>query len=282
MKTIFALFLLLVLALTAGGAAAQERVHFASLDASTPTTLDAYLFRPNGPGPYPAIVFMHGCGGLIVAKTGAIMSREMDWERRLVAKGYVVLMVDSFTSRGVDNMCSPQGFRESVYAARPADAYGALAYLQTLPFVARDRIGLMGWSQGGGAVLYTVSSRSPRRPAGPDFRAAVAFYPASCSERRLGASWTTSIPLLILVGDKDVWTPAAPCQALAGSAASRGAPVEFRAYPGAYHDFDWPGLKRRELQAYATREGVVPITGEDPAARADVLERVPAFFASHI
>jgi dienelactone hydrolase len=288
MRSVSALLLLLVLALAGGGVAAQERVHFASLDGkdgAAPTTLDAYLFRPGGPGPHPALVFLHGCGGLIVAKTGAIMSREMDWEHRLVAKGFVVLMVDSFTSRGSGEMCSRSGFKEWLYARRPADAYGALAYLQSLPFVTRDRIGMIGWSLGGGAVLNTVSSRSSGRPAGfagPDFRAAVAFYPASCSEQRQGTAWTTSIPLLILVGDKDVWTPAAPCQAFADNASRRGVPVEFHAYPGAYHDFDWPGLKRRELQAYATRDGVVPITGEDPVAHADALERVPAFLARHI
>ena len=152
-------------------------------------------------------------------------------------------------------------------------------------FVVRDRIGLMGWSNGGGAVLMAVAAQSRGRPAGfagPDFRAAVAFYPASCSEQRLGADWTTAIPLLILIGQEDVWTPAKPCQELAQGAANRGAPVTFHAYPGAYHDFDWPGLKRRELTSYTTRAGVVPITGEDPAARADALDRVTAFLSRHI
>ena len=288
MRPVFALLLLVVLAMAGGGATAQDKVHFASLDGQSgvaPTALDGYLFRPSEPGPHPAIVFMHGCGGLISPTTGAIMSRELDWKRRLVDKGFVVLMVDSFTPRDIREMCSPGSFKEGVYMRRPADAYGALAYLQTLPFVARDRIGMMGWSEGGGAVLYTASKRSVGRPAnfaGPDFRAAVAFYPASCNEKRQGAGWTTSIPLLILVGDKDVWTPAEPCRTLVDTAASHGAPVAFHAYPGAYHDFDWPGLKRRELQAYATRTGVVPITGEDPAGRADALERVPAFLSRHI
>jgi hypothetical protein len=36
---------------------------------------------------------------------------------------------------------------------------------------------------------------------------------------------------------------------LGQSAARRGAPVTFHAYPDAYHDFDWPGLTRRELTA---------------------------------
>jgi dienelactone hydrolase len=90
------------------------------------------------------------------------------------------------------------------------------------------------------------------------------------------------MPLLILIGGSDVWTPAGPCKALADQAAARGAPVEFHAYPGVYHDFDWPRLKRKELAAYTTKGGVVPITGEDPAAHADAVTRVDGFFADHL
>ncbi len=270
-------------------AAAQEKVRFASLDGkndASPTELDGYLFRPAQiNGSYPMVVFLHGCGGLISSTSHKIMSREIDWAARLNAQGMGVLMVDSFTPRGSGEMCSRSGFKEWLYLRRPADAYGALAYLQRQPFVAKDRIGLIGWSNGGGATLFAIGRRSPGRPSdftGPDFRAAVAFYPGSCNEHRLGADWTTSIPLLILVGGSDVWTPAGPCKEVAEHAVARGASVEFRAYPGAYHDFDWPGLKRRELIAYTTRDGVVPITGEDPAARADAIQRVEAFLGHHL
>jgi dienelactone hydrolase len=282
------LVLVALLGVLGSSAAAQQKLTFAALDGkdgAAPTQLDGYLFRPDGPGPYPAVVFMHGCGGLISHTTNAIVSREMDWQRRLVATGFVVLMVDGFTPRDTTEICSRTGFKEWLYLRRPGDAYAALLYLQSQPFVARDRIGLIGWSNGGGAVLMAVADKSRGRPtgfAGPDFRAAVAFYPGSCSEQRLGADWTTAIPLLILIGQEDVWTPAAPCRELAEHAAGRGAPVAFHAYPGAYHDFDWPGLKRRELTAYTTRAGVVPITAEDPAARADAQERVSTFLAGHI
>jgi dienelactone hydrolase len=293
MRPTLVLVALLALSTVCGGAAAQQKLHFPALDGkdgAAPTELDGYLFRPEGSGLHAAVVFMHGCGGLFsraarAAATTTIVSREMAWRQRLVDKGFVVLMVDGFTPRDAAEMCSRTSFKEWLYLRRPGDAYAALLYLQGQSFVARDRIGLMGWSNGGGAVLMAVATRSRGRPAvfaGPDFRAAVAFYPGSCSERRLGADWTTSIPLLILIGQEDVWTPAAPCQELAEHAASRGAPVTFHAYPGAYHDFDWPGLKRRELTAYETRAGVVPITGEDPAARADALDRVSAFLADHI
>jgi dienelactone hydrolase len=276
---------LALLAICIGACAeAQEKVRFAALDGkdgAVPTQLDGYLYRPTGLGLHPALVFMHGCGGLV--SRGAINARELDWRARFTSQGFVVLMVDGFAPRGVSEICSPQSFRESVNRERPGDAYAALLYLQSQPFVKRDRIGVIGWSNGGAAVLMAVAGRGrPAGFAGPDFRAAVAFYPGSCSEQRLGASWTTAIPLLILVGEEDVWTPAKPCRALADAAAAHGAPVTFHAYPGAYHDFDWPGLKRRELTAFTTRAGVVPITAEDPAAHADALQRVSSFLDRYI
>jgi dienelactone hydrolase len=278
----------LVAVATAMPAAAQDKVSVASLDGrngEAGTPLDAYLFRPARPGPVPAVVFLHGCGGLVSGLSHRIMSREVEWAGTLNAAGYAVLMVDSLTTRNSGEMCSRSGFKDWLYKRRPADAYGGLLWLQRQPFVRPDRIAAIGWSNGGGAVLYAVASRSPGRPqgfAGPDFRAAVAFYPGSCSKERLGSDWTTAIPLMILVGEKDVWTPAAPCRELADTAARRGAPVTFHAYENAYHDFDWPNLKRRELTAYTTSKGVVPITGEDPASHEDATRRVRAFLGSHL
>lgn len=278
---------LLVHVAVMGSAAAQDTVHFASLDAAEgrpATALTGYLFKPSGAGPMPAAVFLHGCGGLISTVTHRIVSREIDWAARLNAQGIAVLMIDSLTPRGSGEICSRAGFKEWLYLRRPADAYGGLAWLQKQPWVAKDRVAMVGWSNGGGAVLFALGKKvgRPAASAGPDFRAAIAFYPGSCNERRMGADWTPTMPLMILIGDKDVWTPDGPCRELANRAIARGAPITYHAYPDAYHDFDWPGLKRKELTAYATRSGVVPITAEDPASHADAIRRVQGFLAAHI
>src|SRR5580704_7976370 len=274
----------LTLLLSAAGEA-QQLVHFPSLDAAA-TPLDGYLYRPGGGGRHPALVFLHGCAGLFTRTSSSINSREMDWAGRFTAAGYVVLMVDSLTPRHHGEMCSVQGFDAALYMTRPKDAYGALAYLHAQDFVDDEHIGAIGWSQGGGVVLYATGTPSAGRPAGLppayDFRAAVAFYPGSCSERRQGSAWTTSIPLLVLTGADDLWTPLLPCQSLLGGAAARGAPVQMQVYPGAVHDFDWPNVPRREMPQYKTVYGVVPVQATDPAARADALQRVPAFFARYL
>src|SRR5437763_6302147 len=186
-------------------ATAQELVHFPSLDGTT--QLDGYLYRPSGEGRRPAIVGLHGCSGMF-NRSGAIFPIFREWAAELTRQGYVFLLVDSFRPRNHGEMCSILGFELDIYRARPRDAYGALWYLQAQPFVRGDRIGLLGWSQGGGVTLFSIGAQSTSRPANlpqGDFRVAVAFYPASCNIQRQPSDWTTRIPLLVLIGAEDVW-----------------------------------------------------------------------------
>jgi len=264
-------------------ALAQELVHFPSLEDNGPgrpsTTLDGYLFLPAGSGKHPALVFLHGCDGMFNRSTGLIGRRERDWAAELTPRGYIVLTVDSFGPRNHGEMCSQQSFDRELYLRRPRDAYGALLFLQAQPYVRADRVGVIGWSQGGGAVLYAIRAQSIGRPVQlpqGNFRAAVAFYPGSCDERRQ-QGWTSPIPLLVLIGAEDVWTPLAPCKTFLDGAIGRGARIEMQIYPGAYHGFDRANSPRRELPEYRTAAGVVPIVGTEPAARQDALSRVPDF-----
>jgi dienelactone hydrolase len=282
----FARSALAALALTAGAvaAAAAETVNFPSLDGKT--NLTAHLSRPAGDAPRPALVLMHGCSGLLNAK-GNILPIYQAWTRALVVQGYVALVVDSASSRGFGQTCTAGPDRITMHRDRPKDAYAALGYLQAQPFVQADRIGLMGWSQGGGIVLLAINDKSIGRPAGltRDFKTAVAFYPGACSERLQSKpftevepqGWTTQVPLLVLFGEADVWTPLAPCEAFLEGAKARGNPVELKSYPAAVHAFDAPNLPRTELPAYRTGNGPIPVIGTDSEARADAFARVLSF-----
>lgn len=278
------LFMAVAFALAGGPVTAQEIVHFPSLDAGR-TMLEGYLFRPEAPGPHPAIVGLHGCSGMFLPN-GTILPIEFAWAYLFQQQGYAVLLVDSFGPRQHGEMCSITGFNLSIYYDRPKDAYGALAYLQAQDYVRPDRIAAVGWSQGGGVVLLSIGNHSLGRPPGlppeRDFRAAVAFYPASCGNRLEPDDWSTNIPLLVLQGEADVWTPAPRCEEFIAAAAARGATVSMQLYPGAYHAFDAPNVAKRELPKYVTRAGVVPIIATDPAARADAFQRVPEFFARYL
>jgi dienelactone hydrolase len=274
----------LALSAAATAAAAQQIVNLTSLDDTT--NLIAHLSRPAGDAPRPALVLMHGCTGLLDDK-GGILGTYRAWMRALVVQGYNVLAVDSATSRGFGQTCSRGPARLTMFRDRPKDAYAALQYLQAQSFVQADRVGLMGWSQGGGAVLLSINDKSIGRPAGlaQDFRTAVAFYPGACNDRLQSKpftqvepqSWTTSVPLLVLMGEVDTWTPFPPCEAFLGDAKARGAPVELKSYPSAMHAFDAPNLPRRELPQYRIGNGPIPVMGTDREARADAFPRVLEF-----
>ncbi|WP_322881150.1 dienelactone hydrolase family protein [Pandoraea sputorum] len=270
-----------------GNAEAQEKLSLPSLDKDAngaPVMIDAYLFRAaNASAPTPAVVFMHGCNGMFSRK-GAIDRRELDWAQRFNAQGYAVLMVDSFTSRGQGSECA-KGGPVRPWEERPRDAYGALRYLQSIPGIRSDRIALMGWSHGGGTTLFAIGPKGPGRTqdatSSPDFVAAVAFYPGWCNTRAQGANWSTRIPLLLLTGAEDVWTQAAPCDAFVKDVTAQGAPITFHIYPGAYHDFDYPNLPVRSRPEFThPKTHIVPITGTQPEARDDAINRVTEFLGA--
>jgi dienelactone hydrolase len=123
--------------------------------------------------------------------------------------------------------------------------------------------------------LNTVSpSRTLRFPRGPaNGRSRRILVDA----QRQQPSWTSAIPLLVLVGADDVLNPAAPCKYFLDGAAAHGAKTEMQIYPGAYHHFDWPNLPRHELPNLRNAAGAVPIYGTDPAARQDASLASPVF-----
>jgi dienelactone hydrolase len=266
--------------------------------------IPATLLKPDGAGPFPAVVIMHGCSGLGPRSSGA----PDRWARELLTQGYVVLIPDSFTTRGyAQGVCTdPSPARTEVSPLRRVrDAYAALAYLRTLSYVHRDRVGLMGGSHGGSTTLASmVSAESDREPLARDKRAgfagAVALYP-NCAIR-LG-SWRTQrgadangpavgytgvykpvAPLLILIGENDDWTPAQPCRKLTDAAAQAGYPVAIKIYPGAHHSFDSNNPVRYVAARINTNSptGRGATTGGDPKAWADSVREVIALFGRHL
>ena len=129
---------------------------------------------------------------------------------------------------------------------RRRDALGALAWLAQQPGVDAQRLALMGWSNGGSAVLAATNRQQAEVAiATPSARAAVAFYPGCDADLRAG--YSPSAALQLLVGEADDWTPAAACEALvrntAAATTTTAGPAavpapQISVYPGAYHGFD--------------------------------------------
>jgi dienelactone hydrolase len=239
-------------------------------------TLTGVLYRPDGGGPFPAVVALHGCGG-VNGRSGSLSARHSDWADRLVAAGFIVLFPESFGSRGATGQqCTTRDRVTRPSRERVGDANAARAFLQARADVKADAVSLLGWSNGGSTVLYTVAAGAPA-DGKPDFAKAVAFYPG-CRVPLERGNWHARLPLLILIGEADDWTAAEPCRQLAKTG---GASVSLVTYQGAYHDFDSPTGRLRERRglAFTADKSGVAHQGTDPKARADAIARVPAFLA---
>ncbi len=265
-------------------------------------TLPAVLIKPEGNGPFPAIVMMHGCSGPGPRSSGALWR----WAKELVPQGYVVLIPDSFTPRGLPKGICTGGAEGRVASGdvRAADAYGALAALRGLPFVDGKRVGLMGSSHGGrttlAALVASAEDRALVAARREGFAAGLALYPR-CDTRY--GTWTVThrdgergpvtgyrgiyvqlAPLLILAGELDDWTPAEPCRMLVETGRAAGHPLEIKIYPGTHHAFDSSSPVRfvAERGNPGSPTGKGATTGGNPEAWADAKIQVRDFLAQHL
>jgi len=194
--------------------------------------IQGYLAKPEGAGPFPAVIGLHGCAGM-----SDTTKRKLADE--LVGSGYVILLVDSFATRGVEHACT--GGYLDIAGMRRSDAYGALAFLARQTFVDPQRVAAVGFSQGGWVALFVAEANSFEPFVGPSnlrFRAVVALYPI--------CKWAMGrlvIPTLILIGALDDWTPAANCSEKIDAWGTGGPPIELVVYPGVHHSFYYPELQ---------------------------------------
>jgi dienelactone hydrolase len=260
-----------VLLLSAVGCAAQQ-VPFPE----EPRAGSVYhsLQKPEGAGPFPAVVLLHTCGGL--------QQHVLEWSVRLRDHGYVAVVLDSFTPRGERSVCG--NWRVSLDEVM-ADAYAALAHLRTRPYVDARRIGVMGFSYGAMATLRLTSAsyRGSGHPRATSFGAAVALYPY-CTDSRAGLPPDTrdrlnnlhddvDTPLLMLLAGADDQAPPLGCTEKGEALARAGRPVSFKLYPGAPHAFDMTNMGtegRRDAQGNYYRY--------DPVVTADAVKISFEFF----
>ena len=113
-----------------------------------PLLLTGVLTKPEGNGPFPAIVFLHGWCGHEFGKP-----RSELWSSRLVDWGYATLQLDSFGPRNVSNDCSDKMELFLLSLSRVQDAYDAKDFLAELPYIDQNRIAILGWSLGGSTTL---------------------------------------------------------------------------------------------------------------------------------
>lgn len=257
-----------------------QRVTFRSMD-ETRTELVGFLYTPRIPveGKAPAVVLMHGRAGAFsnnaqgVYESRTLTMRHRFWAEYWAERGYYAIVVDSFGPRGF-----PMGFAAGTYSQRPAninevtirplDAYGALRYLRTIENVDNDRIGLMGFSNGGSATLSTMADNKPGDMTRIGFRAAISMYPGCGLQNRFSQGYHAYAPVQIHLGAADEEVSHDRCRDFSAAAnlerqGKRGAPVEFISYHNATHSFDDPGRRRQSVPANASATQAVRRSHEE-------------------
>ena len=240
-------------------------------------TLHAQLFKPEGNGPFPVVIALHGCGGL-GGHSEPVQVRYRDWAEELLKDGKAVLFPDSYGSRELGPQCRVRERRVTARRERVTDILAARQWLIQQSWAARDRISLMGWANGASALLWAVRPQLLLHRAEPDFRSAVAFYPDCRLSSGLG--WSARVPTLVLIGAKDDVSSPPACRQMVEGAHGRSALTRIVVYPSAYHDFDRPNLPVQAIgpnpDAADPEKGHV---GTDAEARADSQKRVAEWLA---
>jgi dienelactone hydrolase len=239
--------------------------------------LHAQLFKPEGGGPFPVVIALHGCGGLS-SRSEPVLPRYRDWAEQLLKDGKAVLFPDSYGSRELGPQCHLRERKITARRERVSDILASRQWLMQQSWVARDRISLLGWANGASALLWAVRPQLLLHRAEPDFRSAVAFYPDCRLSSRLG--WSARIPTLVLIGANDDVSSPPACRQMVEGAHGRSALTRIVVYPSAYHDFDRPNLP---LHATDQNTDVADPdkghVGTDADARADSQKRVAEWLA---
>lgn len=263
--------------------AAEETVKFASLHDHV--ELVGYLFLPKDTAsPAPAIVLMHGRAGAYSSAAKGVYSaktlsqRHRQWAQWWAGQGYAALIVDGFGPRGY-----PAGFGRHSYKdrpaeldeteARPQDAYAGLLYLRSRREIAGDRVGLMGWSNGGSTVLAAMAGNAPGLDriggAAQGFRGGLALYPGCALKDKYKGGLLLYAPTRIYAAELDEEVSPKICATLTERSRAKGADLTLQIYPGAVHGFDDPAPARQADPA-------------NSAATKDVTEQALAFFAARL
>jgi dienelactone hydrolase len=219
------------------------------------------LYKPAGAGPFPAVIYMSGCAGLSVSPDMALQKKVID---HLTTKGVATLVVDPFTPRQeMQGVCAKIDEKTFVQLGSRGgdDAWAAVDVLKAMPDIDPNRVFLQGYSWGAISSLFAVDTKNPVKH---DIKIAgvIAYYPF-CYD-----GVDPSVATLVLIGDKDDWTPAAACQAVKGKPN-----VEVVVYPGDTHAFVMPGVDGEFMGHHFAY---------DEKAAQDAQQRADAFMAAHM
>jgi len=208
------------------------------------------VFRPQGGGPFPTVVVLHGTSGFL--KT------HMELAKYFAENGFVGVAACWFgghfrggrnprPARYADGIDCPDGpdlkqpGRDSAGVAE--DLRALISAVQKLPAVRAERVALFGHSRGSAASLVAASNGIPVQAV-----VAVAGYLPMFANG-------LQAPVLILQGTADDQTDAQEARGFERKVRDLGKPVEAHYYDNAPHDIPWlapwqDDVRRRSIEFF--------------------------------
>jgi dipeptidyl aminopeptidase/acylaminoacyl peptidase len=196
-------------------------------------TLHGFLYRPPGPGPFPAIVFNHG--------SEPQPGPERDQAAFYVPHGFV-LFVPHRRGQGssqdagtyVDKAFDPAqpdspAFTEALVAQND-DVMAAVTYVAALPYVDKRRVAMVGCTYGGIETLL-AAERGTGLVSAVEFAAGTIMWKrtAPLRERLRAAVRNAKIPVLLLQAENDFDTT--PTRELSEEMKRAGKPMRVHIFP---------------------------------------------------
>ncbi len=200
--------------------------------------------RPDGAGPFPVVIMLHGCGGPRPFTEGMA--------RVAAEAGAAVIQVDSFAPRRISRVAA---FATVCTGAqlqgreRAGDLYAAIAWARAQSWAAPDRIVAMGWSHGGWTIMDALALRSGAEmaratgiddlPAEPleGLAGTMIVYPyASVGSYAGRRDWRMAPRSVAVLCGRDyiVGTPRGPLE----RQRARGAPIDIHFFEDCTHAFE--------------------------------------------
>lgn len=241
------------------------------------TQLADQLFKPEGDGPFPAVVLAQTCG--------ALQSEDLAvWVKAALARGLVVHVPNSL--RGYKQNC----FHPTPVTAkrRHKDLLDASDALSRLPYVKPQQIFLIGFSQGAmyGAMLSSAKFVQAVKPGAQRFAGVVSLYGACFFDKGhvpgipFGLRYLhrdLDRPFLALMSKGDVETPINGCDGFLAELKAQGKDVAWHVYDQATHCWDCKslnGLKKKDTAGTAVEYRY------DEAVTRDSIQRALDFIAA--
>jgi dienelactone hydrolase len=253
---------------------------------STPITQSVRAFwYPSKEAKSPTLLSLHGCSGAL-SNTGQLSALYKEDVDRWSARGFNVMVLDSFTGRGLKSICelSTNARGDLTTVTRSGDVEAALAWLAEQPSVAVNKIILIGRSHGAQTVMTYVGDKrtGARFSVGVRPALAIAYYPG-CNDPLRNPDYQITLPLLLMVGELDDWTTPQPCEKLSQRIQTQqpNSIFEFHRYAGSYHGFDSTRPVSVRGNVALTVSGKATLGG-NPIAREQSHKDIDAFVQKHL